>query len=64
MAKFRFKFYKKIGEPHEITEIEADDSMVARTKLRNAVGEEYWGSLQILSCVKVSKSEKNEEKTT
>jgi len=60
MAKYKFKFYKKLGEPYETMEIEADDSMVARNQLRNAIGEEYWNSLQILSCIKISKSE-NEE---
>ena len=61
MAKFRFKYYKKLGYPDEIMEIEADDSMVARCRLRNAIGEEYWESLQILSCIKLSESENGEE---
>jgi len=63
MAKFKFKFYKKLGDPNEIMEIEADDSMAARNQLRNAIGEEYRDSLQILSCIKISTSEKNEEET-
>ena len=62
MAKFKFVFYKKLGYPRETLEIEADDSMVARNQLRNAIGEEYRESLQILTCVKISKLE-NEEDT-
>jgi len=63
MAKFKFKFYKKLGDPNETMEIEADDSMAARNQLRNAIGEEYRDSLQILSCIKISTSEKNDEET-
>jgi|GEM_PF-1254806 len=63
MAKFKFKFYKKLGDSKETMEIEADDSMAARNQLRNAIGEEYRDSLQILSCIKISTSEKNEEET-
>jgi len=61
MAKFKFKFYKRLGYPHETMEIEADDSMAARNQLRNAIGEEYRNSLQILSCIKISASENKEE---
>lgn len=63
MAKFKFKFYKKLGDSNETMEIEADDSIAARNQLRNAIGEEYRDSLQILSCIKISTSEKNEEET-
>jgi len=63
MAKFKFKFYKELGDSNETMEIEADDSMAARNQLRNAIGEEYRDSLQILSCIKISTSEKNEEET-
>jgi len=56
MAKFKFKFYKKFGNPNETMEIEADDSTAARNQLRNAIGEEYRDSLQILSCIKTKNS--------